>query len=315
MTVNVLVIETFADHYARHLAQQFPSLTLHTSRSVRDVTAPLEAIDILVAFGIAIDDGLLRQMPRLRWIQSLATGVDHFLRCKSLKPETVLTSARGIHGPPMRETVARLMLALAFDAPAKTRNQTAHVWDRAAPWPLLAGKTAVIAGVGVSGTAVAQLLTAFGMTVIGLSRTPRAVDGFQRLEATSRIVDVVRDADWLINILPGAPENAGLFSRAVFDAMKPGARFLNVGRGETVDEAALLDALRAGRIAGAGLDAFSQEPLPPDSPFWGLANVIITPHVAGYVAEYEALVMPIIESNMALFLAGQTNAMRNLVPH
>lgn len=315
MAVEVLVLETFADQYVRHLKARFPQINVSGARSFADIAGQLDTIDVLIAFGIAIDDGLIKRMQNLRWIQSLATGVDHFLRCPSLKATTLLTSARGIHGPPMRESVARLMLSLAFDMPAKTRNQAAHDWMRGAPWSLLAGKTAVIAGVGISGIAIAELLTAFGMKVIGLSRTPRSFPGFARIEPTERIVEVAREGDWLINVLPGAPENANLFSRAVFEAMKSSARFINVGRGETVDEAALIDALKSNRIAGAALDAFRTEPLPSDSPFWSLPNVIVTPHVAGYVAEYEPLVMPIVERNMALFLDGRVGELHNLVAH
>src|SRR5512145_1871397 len=113
MPVNVLVIETFADIYAKHLRRDFDGLTVHTACSAAEVTSDLASIDVLVAFGIAVNDDLIRRMTRLAWIQSLATGVDHFLACPSLKSKTIITSARGIHGPAMRETVAMLMLSLS----------------------------------------------------------------------------------------------------------------------------------------------------------------------------------------------------------
>jgi phosphoglycerate dehydrogenase-like enzyme len=280
-----------------------------------ELTIPLADIDILVTFGLAITDDILAEATGLEWIQSLATGVDHFLRSPALRPETILTSARGMHGPAMRETVAYLMLTLSHDTRRLMRQQAAHRWERNRRWPLLAGKTALVVGTGVSGTAVAQLLQSLGMRVIGASRTPRQAEGFDTIVETGRLAEAVGDADYLINILPGNARNAGLIGADVFSAMKPSAFFINVGRGETVDEAALIGALRDGRIAGAGLDVFSSEPLPADSPLWELPNTVICPHIGGFFAEYEDYVMPILIENLRLFLDGRQSEMRNLVPH
>ncbi len=115
--------------------------------------------------------------------------------------------------------------------------------------------------------------------------------------------------------MPGGTKNIGLFSRSVFTAMKRTAFFINIGRGETVDEAALYEVLREQRIAGAGLDVFHAEPLPAGSPFWNMPNVFLTPHIGGFFAEYDEYVMPILSGNMELFLAGRFVDMRNLVPH
>jgi phosphoglycerate dehydrogenase-like enzyme len=315
VTTNVLILETFADRYADELAGHFADVSVHPARTVNDIAIALETVDVLVAFGIAIDNGFLQAMPRLRWIQSLATGVDHFLRCPALRAETVLTSARGIHGPAMRETVAYLMLTMSHDTPRLVRQQAQHRWDRGRPWPLLARKTAVLVGTGISGSAVGQLLQAFGLRVIGVSRTPRAEQGFDDMVPIEKLAEAVRGADYLVNIMPGGPQNTDIISRAVFDAMKPNAFFINIGRGETVDEAALVDALREKRIAGAGLDVFRTEPLPAGSPLWDLPNVFVTPHLGGFFDEYEDYVLPLLNENMRLFLAGRTGEMRNIVPH
>ncbi len=170
-----------------------------------------------------------------------------------------------------------------------------------------------MAGVGVVGIAIGQLLKAFEMHVIGLSRTPRAIEGFDDVMPTARLREAAHRADYLINVLPATAENAKLFDAAIFSAMQPTAYFINAGRGQTVDEAALIAALRERRIAGAGLDVFQTEPLPPDSPLWDLPNAFITPHLGGYVAEYEELIMPLIIDNMRLFLAGRRSEMHNVV--
>jgi D-2-hydroxyacid dehydrogenase (NADP+) len=314
VSTNVLVLETYADVYAAALRERFLAVQVRTARSLADLPEDVSGIDVLVAFGIAIDDGLMRGLTRLKWIQSLATGVDHFLRSPHLRPETLLTSARGIHGPAMRETVAFLMLSVSRDAPRLMHSQAAREWERR-PWTLLAGKTAVIVGVGLSSTAVAQLLKAFGMRVVGVSRSPRAVEGFDEVVGTERLAAAASDADYLINILPGDPENHDRINAEVFGAMRETAYFINVGRGETVDEAALIEALRSKRIAGAGLDVFRHEPLPADNPLWTMANVVATPHVAGLFTEYEAYVLPILLENMGHFLDGRHGQMRNLIKH
>ena len=319
--MNVLILEAHADHYAERLRQACPGLTVHpveTVYAVKDLaTLPLEvsAVDVLIAFGISVNDDLVRQAVRLKWVQSLATGVDHFLRCPSWRPDVLLTSARGIHGPAMSQTVAHLMLSVTHETPRLVRDQAAHRWDRSRPWPLLAGKTAVVVGVGLSSTAIAGLLKAFGMRVVGVSRTPRAVENFDTVMPAADLPAAAAQADYLINVLPGDAHNVGSIGRAVFEAMKPSAYFINVGRGETVDETALFDALTKGTIAGAGLDVFSREPLPQDSPFWDLPNVFMQSHIGGLFREYEDYVMPIVIENMRLFLAGRYDEMRNRIAH
>ena len=315
MTTRILILEKFADIYAGELARQFAGIELHKAATAADIAVDLATIDVLVAFGIAINDDLLARAKNLKWIASLATGVDHFLRCPSLKRDTILTSGRGIHGPAMRETVASLMLALSRDTPRLVRNKADHRWDRGARWPLIAGKTAVVVGIGISGIAIGQLLKAFGMRVVGVSRTPRPVEGFDAMTPTDRLAQAAAEADYLINVLPASDDNREIFSRGVFAAMRPSAFFINVGRGETVDEAALIDSLRQKRIAGAGLDVFQKSPLAPDSPFWELPNVVVSPQIAGYFDGYEAHVMPLLVDNMRLFLAGRHSEMTNVVAH
>jgi D-2-hydroxyacid dehydrogenase (NADP+) len=315
VTAKILILEKFADVYERELKARFPGIDIHKAATAADVSVDLATVDVLFAFGIAINDRLIADATNLKWIASLATGVDHFLRCPFLRPATILTSARGIHGPSMRETAAWLMLAVSRDAPRLVRNKDAHRWERGERWPLLAGKKAVIVGIGVSGIAIGELLKAFGMRVIGVSRTPREIAGFDAMRPTDQLVQAAAEADYLINVLPASDENREIFSRAVFAAMKPSAVFINVGRGETVDEAALIDCLREKRIAGAGLDVFQNSPLKPDSPFWDLPNVVISPQQGGYFIGYEEHVMPLLMENMRRFLAGRFGEMENVVKH
>jgi D-2-hydroxyacid dehydrogenase (NADP+) len=312
MTTTVLIIDVHADLYAERLRAEFPALQVIEARDHAELPADLSGVNVIISFGLAINDDIVARSRALRWIQSLATGVDHFLRCPSLKPDVLITSGRGIHGPPMREAVLYMMMAIGRDATRQVGDNKAHHWERRF-WRLLYGKTAVIVGIGVVGIAIAEALKALGMRVVGVTRTPRNIACFDDMIPTHKLCYSAGLADYLINIVPASEENAELFSRDVFAAMKPSAYFINAGRGQTVDEAALLAALRERRIAGAALDVFQTEPLPADSPFWDLPNVFITPHVGGYIIEYEDLILPLIVENMRLFITGRQSEMQNIV--
>jgi D-2-hydroxyacid dehydrogenase (NADP+) len=309
---NVLVLETYADDYASALREAFADLEIQVARSPTDEHVDYGRVEILIAFGMGITEPLFTAMPKLKWVQSLATGVDHFLRSKTLATDVLLTSGRGLHGAAMRETVLHLMLSISRDSVGLVHNMADRCWERR-PWPLLSGKTAVVIGTGVAGSAIGTLLRTLGMRVVGVSRTPRQAEGFDRIVVQSELVEAASHADYLINVLPGDAANHNLIGRAVFAAMMPHSYFINVGRGETVDEPALIAALSERRIAGAGLDVFASEPLPARSPLWNLPNVFITPHVGGLFWEYQQLAMPLILHNMRAFLDDRKQEMTNVV--
>jgi D-2-hydroxyacid dehydrogenase (NADP+) len=309
---KVLVLDPHAEIYRDRLQAEFPTLQFVLAHNAAELPVDLTDIDVLISFAIELKDEFYRRAARLKWVQCLATGVDHLLRCPSLKPDVYLTSGRGIHGAPMRETIVFLMMGAAREARRLADAQKAHVWDRRY-WSLFTGKTAVIVGVGVIGIATAKLLKALEMHVIGVTRTPRAAEGFDEMIPTEQLEEAAGRADFLINILPATKDNLLLFDRALFAAMKPTAYYISAGRGQTVDEAALVDALRERRIAGAGLDVFQTEPLPAGSPFWDLPSAFILPHLGGYTSEYEDLIMPLIVENMRLFLDGRQTQMQNIV--
>jgi D-2-hydroxyacid dehydrogenase (NADP+) len=312
MAAKVLIVDVHAEMYRDRLAAEFPELQFALFHKAADVTGDVSDIGAMIMFGIEIRDEMLAAAPKLKWIQSLATGVDHFLRCPSLKPDVLITSGRGIHGPPMREQVVYLMMAVSRDAKRQVEDHQHRIWQRRL-WSTLHGKTAVIAGTGIVGAAIGELLKAFGMRTIGVTRTPRPATGFDEMMPAARLPEAAAKADYLINVLPASADNIGLFDAKVFGAMKPSAYYISAGRGQTVDENALTEALRGRRIAGAGFDVFQDEPLPPENPFWHLPNVFITPHVGGYVVEYEDFVMPLVVDNMRLFLAGRQSDMQNIV--
>jgi phosphoglycerate dehydrogenase-like enzyme len=312
MMTNVLVLETYADDYRDALRGEFPELGIQVATTPADATVDFSKVEVLIAFGMGITDALFTRMPALQWVQSLATGVDHFLRSKTLPADVILTSGRGIHGPAMRETVLHLMLSVSHDSNRLVADKNASRWERR-PWPLLAGKTATVIGTGVAGSAIGAALQALGMRVVGISGTPRDAAGFDVVRPRADLTAAAGETNYLINVLPADAANLKLIGREVFAAMKPRAYFINVGRGETVDEATLIEALQQRRIAGAGLDVFATEPLPSTSPLWAMPQVFMAPHVGGLFEEYADMAIPLIVRNMRAFLSGRTDQMINTI--
>src|ERR1700684_1210188 len=203
---KILIVDVHAEMYRDVLREKFPALQFQLFHNKSEVTGDLSDIDVRMMFGIEVQDFMLAGAPRLQWIQSLATGVDHFLRCPSLKPNVLITSGRGIHGPPMREQVVYMMMTVSRDATHQVEDYQHRIWQRRL-WSTLYGKTAVVVGTGVVGAAIAELLKAFGMHVIGVTRTPRQTAGFDNMMPADRLPEAAAKADYLINILPASAEN------------------------------------------------------------------------------------------------------------
>jgi phosphoglycerate dehydrogenase-like enzyme len=168
-------------------------------------------------------------------------------------------------------------------------------------------------GLGVIGQEIARKCKAFGMTVYGIDLLKIEIDSVDYAYGPQALIEVLREVDYFINVVPSTAENQNMIGAREFAAMKPTAFFVNVGRGETVDEGALIQALKAEKIAGAALDVFHQEPLPEDHPLWGLPNVIITPHVAGKSDIYSDQVLPIFEENLQRYLQGERRDLINFI--
>lgn len=316
MKKRVLVIDPLWDFYCNGLRGAFSGLELDGVTASAEADPYLANVDIICAKTTPriFNDALLRSAPRLEWIQALTTGTDAVKHLPSLRPEVILTSMRGIHGPQMAEMAMMLMIAMARDFPRFIRNQQAHRWTKHEQ-RLLCGKTVAILGIGVSGEALAIRAKAFDMHVIGITGTPRELPGFDRVLSRDRLIDAAAEADFLCLLLPWTPENDKIINARVLNAMKPDACLVNIARGGVCDEQALLEALRSGRIAGAALDVFKPEPLDPAHPFWDMENVIITPHTAGDSDDYHDRALEITVENMRKFLSGQHGEMLNLVPH
>jgi phosphoglycerate dehydrogenase-like enzyme len=300
--------------YYDRLRTAFPQLKVDMVNHHSKVDPYIADADILITFGAHMSDTVLEKGTRLKWIQALGTGVDGITDRPALNKSTIVTNMHGLHGDAMSEAALMSMLALARQLPRSVRAQAKHAWER---WPssLLKGKTAGIFGVGAIAEDLAPRLKALGMTVVGITSGVREVPGFDRMVPRDRLTDAVRDIDYLILLTPYTKETHHLVNGPVLAAMKRTSFVINLARGGVMDEAALVQALREGHIAGAALDVFEKEPLPPESPLWDMPNVIVTPHLGGFHDEYATQALPVIEENLRKFLAGDFGTMRNLVAH
>ena len=193
--------EADARQFEQRARADFPSLDLYATNARSEASAHLGDCEVLIGHHFQFDESLLQQAPKLRWIQSLTSGTDAIVKLRNLRPEVTVTSTRGMHGPQMSELVFMAMLALSRDYPRMWRNQQAQRWERW-PQPLLAGKSAVIVGVGAISECLAPRCRAFGMQVIGVSSAQRAVPGFDRLFARSQMHQAAALADFLILVVP-----------------------------------------------------------------------------------------------------------------
>ncbi|HUL87875.1 MAG TPA: D-2-hydroxyacid dehydrogenase [Pseudolabrys sp.] len=313
---NVLILtevqEAMRARYKAMLLEQFPQLTINVVGHHNDVGPYIANIDILLCFSPPMADHVVRDAPKLKWIQALGTGVDNIIDLPSLGKEVVVTNVRGIHGAPVSEATIAYMLSLARDLPRASRAQDKGQWER---WPaaLLAGRTVGVLGVGLIAEYLAPICKTFHMTTVGISSSPRATKGFDRMVHRDDLVKIAPELDFLVALTPLNAETRGIVGAKVFAAMKPTAYLVNVARGGVVDEPALVTALESDRIAGAALDVFAQEPLPATSPLWKTKNVTIFSHLGGYSQGYEDRAMPTIAGNMAKFLAGDARSMINIV--
>ena len=311
--LSATILAPTAAEYARLLGAAFPDMGFRPATDEAAACAAMPGCEVLIAFGISMTDAILHAGgPGVRWIQSLATGVDRFQALPSFRPDMILTSARGIHAPQVAEMAAMQMIALNRQLPRAMRAQQARRWDRY-PAPILAGKTAVVWGIGAIGAEIGRICKAFGMTVWGVTRTPRDLPQFDRFFAPDALAEAASGADHLIAIAPGDKGNLGRIDAALLAGMKPTACIVNLGRGDLIDDAALIAALKGGRIAGAALDVFTPEPLPEDHPYWAMDNVIVTPHVAGMSVEYAQQAVALVTENIRHYCAGAFDRMINRV--
>ena len=247
---------------------------------------------------------------KLRWVQCPGTGVDRLTAISELvDSDVVLTNSRGPHAPPMADHTMGLVIMLAHKLHLMRDDQKARVWDSGKYHESqveLASATMGILALGDIGTEIAQRANGFGMKVYAADARPRpAPPSVKELWGLERLDELIQISDWFVVTAPLTDDSRGMIDRRRIGLLKDGAHVIIISRGEIVDESALAEALRSGRLAGAGIDAFAVEPLPGDSPLWDLDNVVMTPHSSASTPQMSEGRRQIFKENLRRFLANE----------
>ncbi len=322
--IVVLSAMRFTDELLDKLKAVSPRLVLKqcTCHDAEEVEQALEdSVEILYTFYLPAD---LSRAPELKWVQLHTAGVDHLLDHPLMRSDILLTTASGIHATPIAEYVFASILAFSRRVPQMLYYQSRREWPQGR-WnlfarPELRDRTLGIIGYGSIGREVGRIARCFGMRVVATKRSVSqmrdvgyAVQGTGDREGAlldeafppERLSEMLSLCDYVVVAVPLTPETRKLIGEAELRAMKPSAYLVNISRGGTVDEAALLRALREGWIAGAGLDVFEEEPLPSDSPLYDLENVILSPHVSGFTLRYDERTSDLFAENLRRYLTGE----------
>ncbi|MFW5689118.1 MAG: D-2-hydroxyacid dehydrogenase [Spirochaetota bacterium] len=304
--------ETYPDGAVERVRSLAPDYEIIVTTERDEIESALERIEIALG---SFPHDLIPSAPRLRWLQQEGAGADWLARHPEVHDRSfVLTNASGVHAIPISEHMLGFLLALGRAFPASVRGQRERVWEGNRHHDLfeLAGKRVLLLGVGAIGARFARLCAACDMEVVGVRRDPSTpIEGVSRMVGPDEIRDELPQTDILANTLPYTSETHHLIGAEEIATMKRGGVIINIGRGGTIDEAAMIEALRSGQLRAAGLDVFETEPLPEDSPLWDMENVLLTPHYSGLTPHYNERVFEIFVDNLERFQKGEP--LRNVV--
>lgn len=309
----VLVLTSPGDTRLPFEAELRTMAEIFVGESARDfVTAAAEAEIILNWSGsLALLREVFLESPRVRWIHSRSAGLEQVLFPELVKSAVTLTNGSGVFSASLGEFAMAAILYFAKDLRRMIRNQQAGVWE---PFDvtMIEGKTLGIVGYGSIGREVAVRARALGMNVISVRRrASQKSDPLVRMYGADQLREMLSESDYIVVTLPLTEETRGKIGEAEFAVMKKGAVVINLGRGPTIDEQALIRALSEGRIRGAALDVFDEEPLPQGHPFYSLENVLLSPHCADHTSDWLDNAMRFFLAQLQRFRRGE--ALLNLV--
>ena len=270
--------------------------------------------EVLTSFRFPIE--WLDEAPNLKWVQLASAGSDHMQRegIFEKRPDLLLTTASGVHETPISEHIAAMILHFSRGLNIAVRNQPMHKWERYRA-DEAAGRTVCFVGYGPIARRAAQICKSLGMRVLAvrasIAEQQPGFEAVERFYPPAELNEVLAESDYVVVAAPRTPQTERMISTEQFEAIKEGAVLINISRGALVDEPALVEALRNGRLKGAGLDVFAPEPLPEASPLWDMPNVLITPHVSGSNPHYDRRVTDLFCDNLRRYLQG--DPLRNLV--
>jgi phosphoglycerate dehydrogenase-like enzyme len=303
----------------RYVADHKGGTFTRTQEQTARWRAAIASADILWDCPPPAADGLgdIVHARRLKWVQTTSSGVSQLVRKLGLdKTDVIVTTARGVHSGPLAEFTFMALLMHFRKLRFLEAEQRAHRWVRYCDEEV-AGRTLVIIGAGDLARGVATIGRALEMRIIAVTRSPQKPRPhaalFDEIHGVAALRRVLADADAVVMTVPDTDETLNLLDASAIAAIKPGSAFVNIGRGNTVDEGALVAALRSGHVAFAALDVATVEPLPPESPLWDMPNVLICPHSASTVSTENRKITEIFCANLRCFLDGRLGAMRNVL--
>ena len=314
MRGSILISEAVEGHYGAALEEAAPGAK-HIVLAPDGSTKGLDAVEVVYFSGDLFPDAMrpflhaLKEIPDVRWLHSFSAGVDNVFFQRLLDRGARLTTSSGAMAVPIAQTVMMYLLALTRDLPGWLGDQSRRHWN---PREIadLQGRTLGVVGLGPIGLEVARLGMALRMRVIGVRRRPSGDEPCETW-TFARLHELLPEVDVLVLAVPLAEGTRGLIDRVALAALKPGCLIVNIGRGEVIDEPALVEALESGHVGGAGLDVFDTEPLPDESPLWGMPNVIVTPHSSGTSPSNFHRASEIFVENVQRYVRGEP--MRNEV--
>jgi phosphoglycerate dehydrogenase-like enzyme len=274
-------------------------------------TSLLAEAEVLFDFDRSNLEDLPERAPFLKWIQATSAGIGQLVaqhRYAERMPGTLFTTASGVHAIPLAEYALMSILMFRRRVPEMLANQGERRWEVFASTDL-AGRSLAVVGMGAIGTEVARVASEFGMRTVGVKRTVAGVDPvalhLEALYGLDELHEALRGAEHVVLSVPHTPETEGMMGTVELALLAPSAIIVNVARGAVVDESALVDALESGRLGGAALDVFREEPLPADSPFWTMPNVFVCSHSAATSDRENERITDIFCENLRRYLAGE----------
>lgn len=304
---RLLVHSDRADLFLERVRREFPSLEVSVCNTYSGVADALHSVQPQIVLSHKFENArypgeTVASAESVRWIHCGGTGVDHFGLWDPVR--LTITNSPGVAAKVMSEYALCAIYALNLRLPRYLRQQLRHEWTRGTVRQSEGGTVAVI-GLGRIGRAICLRARAAGLTVLGVRLGEGHVEETDRTYSADYLHEALAQADYVVVIVPHTSRTKNLIDATAIRALKPGAMLINLSRGGIVDEEALLVAIRAGQVGGAAMDVFHDEPLPPESPFWDLENVIVTPHSAGFVEGWEAAVRDLFCENLARWLDGR----------
>jgi phosphoglycerate dehydrogenase-like enzyme len=289
------------EEFVYDLRKHFPDVEFTFFKKISEAEEALPDAEIIVTMGEDLTDRHIEGARRLKWIMVTSAGLEKMPFEAIRKKGIMLTNARGIHKVPMAEFTLGLMLQHAKQLGSVLKQEEEGIWSRRLPASELNGASLLVLGAGAIGSEIARLAKAFNMKTAGVNSTGKMVEHFDQMFTLRTYKEFLPHADYLVAVLPSTDDTKYILKSEHFDEMKDTAVFINIGRGDLVEESVLLDAVKTKKIGHIFLDVFEQEPLPADHPFWEEEGISVTPHLSSITKMYMPRAFDIFKRNLKAY--------------